>query len=531
MTRQSLLRKYIVVFVALVSGALIVSGLLQTFFAFQESQAALATIQREKAASAAGRIAEFIDEIERLVSGAVSTPSVSGNPTLEQRRNDFVRLLRQAPAIMDVSYLDRTGREQVRISRLDLNVLGSQTDRSQEQAFVSTRQGATYYGPVYFQNASEPFMSLGVPDRGTEGGAVVAEVNLKFVWDVVSRIKVGQAGFAYVVDGTHQLVAHPDISQVLRRADLSSLPQMQFAGAAVAQTGGTAMIARDMAGRQVLTAREPIAQLGWWVFVEQPLEEAFAPLYASLLRTALLLVAGIGLSVAASLVLARRMVTPIQALQAATARFGAGRLDQRIEVNHTGDELEALAADFNHMADQLSESYATLEQRVEARTHDLRLANDRVETANRHKSEFLASVSHELRTPLNAIIGFSEALADRFVGDLSPKQERYVEHILSSGRHLLSLINDLLDLSKVEAGRMDLDVQRFSLVDALESGLTMIREQASRHQIALLADFDPAIGAVEADERKGEASCLQPAQQRRSIYARRRAGGRHRTRG
>ena len=327
MTRQSLLRKYIVVLAALVCGALIVSGLLQTFFAFQESQAALATIQREKAASAAGS-PHSVDEIERLVTGALSTPSVAGNPTLELRRNDFVRLLRQAPAIMDVSYLDRTGREQVRISRLDLNVLGSQTDRSREQAFVSTRQGATYYGPVYFQNASEPFMSLGVPERGADGGAVVAEVDLE--------VRLGRRlpyqswpGGICVRRGRYPPTRRaPDISQVLRRADLSSLPQMQNSpGAAVAQTGGTAMIARDMAGDQVLTAREPIPQLGWWVFVEQPLEEAFAPLYASLLRTALLLVAGIGLSVAASLVLARRMVTPIQALQAATARFGAGRLD------------------------------------------------------------------------------------------------------------------------------------------------------------------------------------------------------------
>ena len=183
------------------------------------------------------------------------------------------------------------------------------------------------------------------------------------------------------------------------------------------------------------------------------------------------------------------------------------------------------------MADQLSESYATLEQRVEARTHDLRLANDLVETANRHKSEFLASVSHELRTPLNAIIGFSEALADRFVGDLSPKQERYVEHIRSSGRHLLSLINDLLDLSKVEAGRMDLDVQRFSLVEALESGLTMVREQASRRQIALQADFDPAIGAVEADERKVKQVVFNLLGNARPIYPRRRQGRRHCTGG
>ena len=216
MSRQPLFRKYVVVFAALVSGALIASGLLQAFFGFQENQAALAAIQREKAASAAGRIAEFVDEMDRLLMGTLSMPSIDGTPRPEQRRNDFLRLLRQAPAITDVSYLDSAGREQVRISRLDLNVIGSQTDQSPEQAFISSRQGAIYHGPVYFENASEPFMSIGVPEAGGSGGAVVAEVNLKFVWDVVSRIKVGEAGFAYVVDDAHQLVAHPDISLVLR---------------------------------------------------------------------------------------------------------------------------------------------------------------------------------------------------------------------------------------------------------------------------------------------------------------------------
>ncbi|HEV7664528.1 MAG TPA: cache domain-containing protein, partial [Chloroflexota bacterium] len=338
MSHQPLFRKYVVVFVVLVSGALTTSGLLQAFFAYQENQAALGALQHEKAASAAGRIAEFIDEVERLVAGALSAPTTPDGVRPEQRRNDFLRLIRQVPSIMEVSYLDHDGREQVRISRLDLNVIGSQTDRAHDDVFVSARQGATYYGPVYFQNASEPYMILGVPERGSGGGVIVAEVNLKFIWDVVAQIRVGQAGFAYVVDNAGQLVAHPDISLVLRRADLSALPQVQVLDSAPPAVGGGASIGRDLQARAVLTAREPIRSLGWWVFVEQPLEEAFAPLAASLVRTAILLIVGLGLSVLASLVLARRMVTPIRALQAGAARVGAGGLDQRIDV-HTGDEL------------------------------------------------------------------------------------------------------------------------------------------------------------------------------------------------
>jgi signal transduction histidine kinase len=125
-----------------------------------------------------------------------------------------------------------------------------------------------------------------------------------------------------------------------------------------------------------------------------------------------------------------------------------------------------------------------------------------LEIANRHKSEFLANMSHELRTPLNAVIGFSEVLIERMFGEVNPKQEEYLNDILSSGKHLLSLINDILDLSKIEAGRMELEAQPFDLPSALDNALTLIRERAARHSIGLEVHVDPAIGEVVADERK-----------------------------
>ena len=125
-----------------------------------------------------------------------------------------------------------------------------------------------------------------------------------------------------------------------------------------------------------------------------------------------------------------------------------------------------------------------------------------LEVASRHKSEFLATMSHELRTPLNAINGFSEVLLERYFGDLNDKQEEYLNDILSSGRHLLSLISDILDLSKVEAGRMELEPSRFPLAPLLESGLVMVRERASRNGVLLGLDVGPEVGEIEADERK-----------------------------
>ncbi|HEV3007867.1 MAG TPA: ATP-binding protein, partial [Burkholderiales bacterium] len=125
-----------------------------------------------------------------------------------------------------------------------------------------------------------------------------------------------------------------------------------------------------------------------------------------------------------------------------------------------------------------------------------------LEVANKHKSEFLANMSHELRTPLNAIIGFSEVLSERMFGELNEKQADYLKDIHESGRHLLSLINDILDLSKIEAGRMELDISTFDLPTALANAMTLVRERAQRHGIALSLDVDQRLGAFQADERK-----------------------------
>ena len=125
-----------------------------------------------------------------------------------------------------------------------------------------------------------------------------------------------------------------------------------------------------------------------------------------------------------------------------------------------------------------------------------------LEVASQHKSEFLANMSHELRTPLNAIIGFSEVLLQGLFGDVNEKQREYLADVLGSGQHLLSLINDILDLSKIEAGRMDLELSTFRFRDALDSGLTIVRERAARHAIQLNAAVSSDVGTVEADERK-----------------------------
>ncbi|HEY7364693.1 MAG TPA: cache domain-containing protein, partial [Methylomirabilota bacterium] len=370
--RGRLLRKYIVLFGAVVSGALLASGALEIYFSYQEAKAALAAIQREKALAAATRIEQFVREIERQLGWTTHPLLAAGAAALEQRRIDYFRLQRQVPAITELSHLDATGHEQIRVSRLAMDLFGSSTDFSRDPRFLEASGGRTYFSPVYFRKESEPYMTVSMSGGGSGQGVTVAEVNLKFIWDVVREIKIGRAGQAYVVDARGQLIAHPDISLVLKKSDLSGLEQVQAARAAAARRSPSEepTQAQDLQGRRVLAAYAPITPLGWLVIVEQPLAEAFQPIYASIIRTALLVLVGVGLSGIASLVLARRMVRPIQTLGAGAAQIGAGDLGHRIQVR-TGDEIEALADEFNRMATTLQESYAGLERKVEERTRAL----------------------------------------------------------------------------------------------------------------------------------------------------------------
>ena len=669
-TRGSLFWKYGVYFVALVGTALIASGAMSVYFTYHETKSALLELQREKALAAAGRIQQYVQEIEHQL-GWMRFPQAE-TQSLEQRRIDYLKLQRQVPAITDVSHVDAKGHERLRVSRLGMDVADPNADLSREPKIAEARAGKTYFSPVYFRKDTEPYMSISTAVSGSDGGVTVAEVNLKFIWDVISRIKIGQRGIAYAVDQRGQLIAHPDISLVLQKSDFSKLEQVKAAREPSADSAQAVAIAQGYRGGEVLTAFATIPELGWTVFVEQPVDDAFAPLYASLRRTGLMLLAGLLVAIGVSLVLARRMVTPIRALREGAAQIGAGNLDQRIEV-HSGDELEALGEQFNSMAARLKESYAGLEHKVRERTaeltktlsqqtataevlklisrasfdldpvlrtlvksaaelcdaqhalfyrvsdeglrpeawhnvsdeyieyrkqhpipvvstqvmgrvlltrapvhvHDVleepdysapaaqklgqyrtvlgvpvlregipigvigvfrtearpffdrqidlivtfadqaaiaienvRLFNEiqdksrQLEVANKHKSEFLANMSHELRTPLNAIIGFSEVLLERMFGEMNEKQEEYLKDIHSSGQHLLSLINDILDLSKVEAGRMELNLADFDLPTAIGNALTLIRERALRHGIALESELDAALGAIRADERK-----------------------------
>ena len=668
--RVNLFFKYVALVFAVVLIALLTNGAFEVWFSYQEYKESLIRIQREQSEAAAAKISQFIHEIEAQVGWTTQLPWSAS--TLEQRRFDASRLLRQVPAITELAQLDATGHEQLRVSRLAMDVIGSGIDYSNDPKFTEAMAHKVYYGPVYFRRESEPYMTLALAGTIRNAGVSVAEVNLKLIWDVVSQIKVGAHGHAYVVDGRGRLIAHPDISLVLRNTDLSRLAQVQAARAHLAGTPTEQVQeADDVQTRRVLTAYAPITPLGWIMFVELPVEEAYAPLYLTLERSGLILLAGLLLALVAGLMLARRMVVPIQALRLGAARIGSGDLGQRIAIR-TGDELEGLADQFNDMAGKLQESYADLEKKVEERTQQLaqsvaelralgeisqavnstldletvlstivskatqltgteagaiyvydqssrefrlratygmdadliavikdlhvdisdavdaltdehvpvqiadlkeappsrindimlragyrarllvplmapdgaigalvvrrqqpgefskntvdllqtfaaqsvlaiqnaRLFSEigekgrQLQVASQHKSQFLANMSHELRTPLNAILGYTELILDNIYGDIPDKARTTLERIQANGKHLLGLINDVLDLSKIEAGQLALSLTDYSIKDVVHNVYGAVELLATSKSLALKVELPKELPPAHGDERR-----------------------------
>ena len=259
------------------------------------------------------------------------------------------------------------------------------------------------------------------------------------------------------------------------------------------------------------------------MFLAQPLREAFAPLYASLLRNAVLLLLGLGLAVLVSLFLARKVVTPIRTLQVGAAQIGAGALEHRIDIR-SNDELQALAEAFNHMAAQLQESYASLEQKVEARTRELAEKGRQLELASQHKSQFLANMSHELRTPMNAILGYTELIMDHIYGEVPKKIGEVLERVQQSGHHLLDLINDVLDISKMEAGQLTLALNDYSLAEVVQTVFSAVESLRGKRTGA----HGRAAGRSSTRQRRRAApgaGAPEPARQRHQVHRGRRGAG------
>jgi signal transduction histidine kinase/HAMP domain-containing protein len=673
--RARLVREYFLISVLLVGGGLTVSGLIEIYFRYQESQLHLAELQREIAAGAAVKIERFVQEIHNTLKGATRSREIAPRGLTTEFRFELEKLLLIAPAVTEAVALNDKGQIQVQASRLRTVLPDAKKNFAISPAFTQAKQGKSYFGPVYFVRGSEPYMTIAVPIERFAGdviGVLQAEVNLKYIGDVISSLTIGKAGYAYVVSRSGELIAHPDISLVLQRRNVSQLESIKAAFSdKTPTTRERALVAPNIQGKEVLTSSALVPDLGWAVIVDRPVEEAFEPVYASIFRTSMLLLVGLGLALMASLFLGRRVVRPVRLLREGVERIGNGDLGYRLDLK-TGDEIEVLADEFNKMTSRLRESYANLEQKVEDRTRELsesldqqtatsqvlsvisssptdlqpvfetilanavRLGstdygaifrfdgelfqiaavhnvsqqlmtnanrivrpsratavgrvgldkrivhipdvthdsewqppeeyrregirtvlavpmlkedilvgaiavyrremrpfaesqivllktfadqaviaienvrlfreleekNEQLEAASKHKSQFLANVSHELRTPLNSIIGFTRLVLRKIEGQIEKLQRDNLQKVLISAEHLLNLINELLDLAKIEAGRMEIYAETFKLEDIVRVATATVEPMLRNGNVRLVTEIDADLPLIKSDRDK-----------------------------
>ena len=349
--RRSLFMKYFVTLFVAVVTPLVLGSATEAWFAFRDNRIDLNERLQVEARSATDRIQTFTDGIRDQLGWVVQFPWTQGED--DRHRIDGLRLLQQVPAIVSLSLVDSTGTERVFVSRVSMNRTGRGADMSDDPAVVGARANRVWYGPVHYQRDSEPYMRIAVAGNRAAAGIVVADINLKLIWDIIAAIKIGDTGHALVVDDFGRLIAHPDISRVLRSgagsADFNRLKSVVSAadGSAVSTTGED--------GKPVVALSVRAANLGWTVIAEQPVQEAFESIRAALWRSLMLIAIGIVFASGLAYWHACRMWGPIRQLEAGVERIGMGQLDHRITIQ-SRDELEQLAIRFNQMAEELAAS-------------------------------------------------------------------------------------------------------------------------------------------------------------------------------
>jgi signal transduction histidine kinase len=495
-----LLRHTFLIAVFLVSCGLISSGALELFCRQRESVVSLRALQQEMAKGAAFKIQQYIDTLTQTLRALSQTPQLVAEGITDAYRFQLRRLLRVLPAVTAVTVVDATGQAQLRASRVALVSRDPLPTYATDEAFLRAMTGTPFFGRVYFVRQSEPYMRIAVPIERFAGqviGALIAEVNLKYIWEVIARIKVGQSGYAYVVSSTGDLIAHPDISLALQKRNLDHLTQVQDALQGVPSREKQ----QNLQGQDVFTTYTAIPALDWIVFVERLRKEAYSTLRASFIRLSLLLLLGLAMAALASGLIHRRFLRPIDTLRRGAEALGGGAWHHRIRL-HTGDELEALARTFNRMAEQLHTSYADLERQVEARTQELARSVADLEIASQHKSQFLAHMSHELRTALHAIMSFTQLTLDHQYGEIPERARERLQRVYQSSSHLLKLIETLLDIAKIEAGRLELAIAPYAMRSLVETVASALESQANAKQLRLSVCVGPDLPIGLGDEHR-----------------------------
>ena len=405
--KHRLIRSYFLVSFLLVGFGILVSGLIGIYYHLSDIRAQTSLLQQEIANSAAYKVEKFIEEIEGSMRSVTLSREIiaSGlSPDIDFQLN---KLLKISAPVSEAFAADVNGVIYKHVSRVRAIVLKNRQSISSTKAFEKSIKGETFYGSVFFVNESEPYMTITIPIERYAGeiiGVLQAQVNLRYIWDLVSSIQFGRGGHAYIVTRYGDLLAHPSISLVLKRQNLSILDQVQKGFSNNAQTSPkiSTSVVTNLQGAKVLSSFTLIPKLDWLVIIEQPMKEAFDKLYDALFRTSALLLFGIAMTFIASALLVRKVLRPLEILRQGAESISAGDLSYRFNVM-TGDEFELVSNEFNNMAQAIQDSHANLENKVEARTKEIAESNLALEKARKDLEELNQSLEDKVKSQVSEL--------------------------------------------------------------------------------------------------------------------------------
>lgn len=471
-------------------------------FLFIESieQEGWAGRQREAAQSAVRTIDDFLLRVEDtlVLLGSLSAEQIRQSPDL------IPELLNRIPAWVEIVRVDPDGQVIASATR-DRALLADLVTIPLSNWFREARSGKHYLGPLYITADSEPYLIMAVP--ASDGGVVASRLRANLLWETVAAIRFGRTGNAYIVDEYGTIIAHPNPLLALSYTSISERPEFRSF-----PPDGEQRFYINLFGEEMLGVALAIPGTPWRLFAEVPEAEATElSTQAGITFTFSLIIFGVVMVLAVNYLLNRFVFHTLAELQQGAERIGSGDLSHPLPVPPE-QELAQVARSFNTMMHQLrtrnteiARQTANLKAEIQERRRieqELIKARDAAEAASRAKSTFLATMSHELRTPLTAIIGYSQLLEQLVSKGIYDTVAHDVGRIRAAGTHLLALINDILDISKIEAGRMTVSVEYADVADLVRSAVNTIIPQIEKNRNRLHVHCPPDIGLLNSDATK-----------------------------
>lgn len=440
-------------------------------FNFANYQLVISEGQERIAFTTANTVNNFIQEKISILEAAPALVNLM-NLEKEKSKETLEKLMGTESAFRQLVLVNVQGRELISVSRLSSFASGGLQDKAEDKMLSQVEKGENYISPVYVDNiTSEPLIIIAVPLKNVFNefeGALISELNLKFMWRVVNNIIIGEKGLVYIVDRQGNLIAFSDTSRVLKRENLSYLSNVaEFVeNSDSPRKKNIANIVKGIEGNLVVSNYGQLENPDWAVFAELPVMEVYLPLMRQTLWAALLILLVFWLVVISVILLSKRVARPIISLRDAAVEIGKGNLDKKIHLK-ANNEIGELAETFNVM------------------TARLKKQQERDRAISRMKSEFISITAHQLRTPLSSLKWTFDLIRDGNLGKFSEEQQEYLDNCRIANEKIIDTVNNLLDLTRIEEGRFLYEYSKARIEDLIEETVDGLKLAAERKKITI----------------------------------------------